>query len=140
MARPETTRDIDVKAVEFGNINFNQIATDPALLKGYTAFIEAVAKAGATVEMHPYSGAQFSRPASQAEALAQLQSAQDRWDEGERNYETLRTVGDVEYNWQRNQAQSWAEAENLPWPPDVEESLPTPSVEDTIESINEVLA
>ena len=139
MARPESTKDIEIAKVEFGNIDFSKIATDPALLKGYTAFIEAVGKAGAVVAMQ-YSGAHFTRHASQQEALDQLKSAQSRWDEGQKQYNILATVGEVEYNWQRGQAEQWAKDEDMPFPPEVEESLPIPSVEDTIDAIDEVLA
>lgn len=140
MARPETTRDIELDDVEFATIELKKIATDPALLKGYTAFVEAATKAGATVTDTPYSGVAFTRRPSQAEAQFQLRTEQDRWDEGKKQYEQMAAVGDVEYTWQRSQAERWAEREEMPFPPEVEESLPIPSVEDTIESIDEVLA
>ena len=140
MARPETTRDIELDEVEFATIELKKIATDPALLKGYTAFVEAATKAGATVTDTPYSGVAFTRRPSQAEAQFQLRTEQDRWDEGQKQYEILAVVGEVEYTWQRNQAERWAESEGMPFPPEVEDSLPIPSFEDTIDSIDEVLA
>ena len=139
MARPESTRDIELDDIEFGSIELRKIATDPLLLKGYTAFIEAVVKAGASMTKG-YGGTSFSRHPSQVEMQAQLKDAQDRWDEGFKQYNILATVGEVEYNWQRGQAEQWAKDEDMPFPPEVEESLPIPSVEDTIESIDEVLA
>ena len=119
MARPESTRDIEINDIEFGRIDFNQIATDAALLKGYTAFLEAVSKAGATVDMR-YSGAHFSRCPSQAEMRDQLETAQNRWDEGKKQYEMLASVGEVEYSWQRSQAETWAKGEDMPFPPEVD--------------------
>lgn len=140
MARPDSTRDIELDDVEFATIELKKIATDPALLKGYTAFVEAATKAGATVTDTPYSGVAFTRRPSQSEAQAQLRVEQDRWDDGEKNYNTLATVGSTEYSYQTSSAERWATAEGMPFPPELEESLPIPSVEDTIDAIDEVLA
>jgi hypothetical protein len=140
MARPESTRDIELDVIEFASIELKKIATDPALLKGYTAFVEAATKAGATVTDTPYSGVSFTRPPFQSEQQKQLQIEQERWDYGKKLYDTYAAVGDLENNYERNRAEEWAKSEDLPWPPEVEESLPIPTVEDTIESIDEVLA
>jgi hypothetical protein len=139
MARPDSTKDIEIAKVDFGTLNLDMIALDPALLKGYTAFIEAVVKAGAVMSKG-YGGTSFSRHPSQVEMQAQLKDAQDRWDEGFKQYNILATVGEVEYPYLRDIARRWAESEDLPFPPKVEESLPIPSVEDTIASIDEVIA
>lgn len=139
MARPASTKDIEIAKVDFGTLNLDMIALDPALLKGYTAFIEAVVKAGA-VMTKGYGGTAFSRHPSQAEMQEQLKDAQQRWDEGSKQYNILASVGEVEYSYLRDVARRWAEAEDLPFPPEVEESLPIPSVEDTIASIDEVIA
>lgn len=120
MARPESTRDIELDDIEFANIELKKIATDPALLKGYTAFIEAATKAGATVNDTPYNGVSFTRHPSQAEAQEQLRSAQSRWDQAKKHYETLAAVGEVEYSYHRDMAEEWATAEDLPWPPEVD--------------------
>ena len=136
MARPKTTRDIEIKKVKFGEVDFNQIATDAALLKGYTAFLDAVSKAGADVDQTPYSGVHFYRTPSQTEMQDQLRSAQNVWDEGQKYYEHLATIGDTEYPWQRNSAQRWAEAEELPFPPVCE---PISDFHSTIAAIDEVI-
>ena len=138
MARPETTRDIEIETVAFGNIYLDKIATDSALLKGYTAFIEAVGKAGATAVKTTYNGVEFSRPATQEEALAQLRTAQSNWDQAKTHYETLAAVGEVEYNFQRTSAEEWVKSEGMPFPPEVEESLPIPSVDDTLAAIEDL--
>jgi hypothetical protein len=117
MARPQTTRDIEIKDVDFGVIYFGQIATMPALLKGYSVFLEAVEKSGARVEQR-YDGAHFYRHPTQAEMQDQLRAAQERWDEGKKYYETIAAVGETEYPYQFNQAKSWAEQEGLQFPPD----------------------
>jgi hypothetical protein len=134
MARPESTRDIELQPVDFGSIMLDKIATDPALLKGYTAFIEAVTKGGATASKTTYSGVEFTRPATQAEALEQLRTAQMRWDEGKKYYETLASVGEVEYNYHRTIAEEWAKTEDMPFPPDVE---PISDFHATIAAIDE---
>jgi hypothetical protein len=118
MARPESTRDIELDDIEFGNIELRKIATDPLLLKGYTAFVEAVAKAGAIATDTPYSGVSFTRRASQTEAQEQLRTAQSRWDDGQRHYQTLASVGELEYNYHRTQAEEWAKSEDMPFPPE----------------------
>ena len=117
MPRPETTRAIEIKDVDFGAIYFAQIATNPGLLKGYTAFLEAVQKAGARVDQR-YDGAHFYRTATQEEMQDQLRSAQSVWDESKKHYETLAAVGKTEYPYQYNQAEVWAKKEGLPFPPE----------------------
>jgi cytochrome oxidase Cu insertion factor (SCO1/SenC/PrrC family) len=121
MARPETLEDIEVnETVQFASIEVDKISTDGALLKAYATFLEAVQKAGSTVEA-PYSTANISRPATMGEMMKQLASAQITWDANRDHYETLRVVGKLEYNFQEKAAEKWAEKEGLPFPPVSEE-------------------
>lgn len=118
MARPEYIADIEVENIEFATIELDKITTDAALLKGYTAFLEAATKAGAVVDSTAYRGVQFHRRPTLAEQTEQLKRAQDRWDTGKKLYETLAAVGELEYSYQRSTAADWAVAENLPFPPE----------------------
>ena len=45
MSRPETFEDIEAEDVQFASIELDKIATNPTILRGYTAFIEAATKA-----------------------------------------------------------------------------------------------
>jgi hypothetical protein len=118
MARPESLEDIEMENVEFANIEVDKITLDPALLKGYTAFLEAATRAGAEVDSSAYRGVRFLRYPNMAEQEEQLRRAQARWDEGKKYYEHLAGVGDVEYNWHRGVAEEWAAREGMPFPPD----------------------
>ena len=137
MPRPSSIIDIDPDPVEFGSIELSKISTDPALLKGYTSFIEGAQKAGVTIEAGSYGAVKFFRPPNAAELAHQLQSAQSRWDMSKKYYEQLATVGDVEYNYHRDYAQEYAESEGLPFPPAVE---PISDFHAVINSIDEVTA
>lgn len=124
MSRPETVNDIEVKPVDFATVQVDSIASDGTLLKAYAIFMEAVQKAGATVEVR-YNAAYFTREPSPAEQERQLQSAQSTWDAGKKYYDTLAAVGEVEHEYHKSLAQHWAEQEGLPYPPehDVIESI-----------------
>ena len=125
MSRPETLNDIEINnEVQFANVQVNLIATDAALLKAYAVFMEAVQKAGGTVEATSYAGTNFHRPPSLKEQMEQLEQAQTRWDEGKKQYEILRDVGQCEYDYQKRQAEKWAEEEKLPFPPESEPIKP----------------
>ena len=78
--------------------------------------IASVQKNGAEVEVR-YNTAYFTRRPTLQEQNAQLKSAQIRWDDGKKHYETLAAVGEVEHSWYRTAAQSWAEQEGMPFPP-----------------------
>lgn len=136
MARPESISDIEVKDIDFASVDVNDIASDGSLVKAYGTFMEAVQKAGATVEVN-YSTARFSRPANQKEREAQLRQAQASWDDGKKQYETLAAVGECEYAWQRGQAQKWAEGEGIPFPPEHE---PMSDFDAVIHGIDSVVA
>lgn len=118
MSRPEFIEDIELENIEFAAIEVDKISLDPALLKGYTAFLEAATKAGAEIDSSGYRGVRFLRFPNESEQRSQLITAQNRWDEGKRNYEHLASVGETEYSWQRSSAESWAKAEGMPFPPE----------------------
>ena len=119
MARPETVADIELKDIEFGNIEVDKIMLDPALLKGFTAFLEAATKAGAAVSKS-YRTVQFLRYPTEDEQDEQLSSAQNTWDYGKKQYDILASVGECESSWDHNRAQDWATAEGMPFPPEHE--------------------
>lgn len=120
MSRPESIEDIELSAIEFGSIDLSLIADDGAKIKAYGAFMEALQKSGASVEIRYNTTAKFSRPPNAREKLSQLDNAQMSWDNGKKLYETLRDVGEVEYSYQRDVARNWAEDEGLPFPPEHE--------------------
>ena len=120
MSRPESLSDIELNDIEFASVDTGKIAVDGALLKAYATFMEASQKAGAVVESY-YGGVKFARRPTYAEQMEQLRSAQSSWDTSKKHYETMRDVGKCEYTHEENQAQRWAEAEGLPWPPESEE-------------------
>ena len=117
MSRPESILDIELDDVQFAQISMEHISADGPLLKAYATFMESVQKNGAEVEVR-YNTAYFTRRPTLQEQNAQLKSAQTRWDDGKKHYETLAAVGELEYSWYRTAAQSWAEREGMPFPPD----------------------
>lgn len=116
MSRPESILDIQLDDVQFAQISMEHISADGPLLKAYATFMESVQKNGAEVEVR-YNTAYFTRRPTLQEQNAQLKSAQIRWDDGKKHYETLAAVGEVEHSWYRTAAQSWAEQEGMPFPP-----------------------
>jgi hypothetical protein len=137
MARPESISDIELENIEFANIEVDKITLDSALLKGYTAFLEATTKVGAIIDKSTYRGVSFMRRPTLSEMESQLRTAQSSWDDGKRCYEILASVGETEYSYQRSQAQTWAEKENMPFPPEHE---PISDFHATIKAIDEVTA
>lgn len=137
MARPEHIADIDSENIEFACVEIEKINTDPSLLKGFVAFLEAVTKAGAVVDTGGYRGVRFLRAPSLAEQENQLRSAQSSWDEGKRQYDILASVGECEHSWNRSDAKAWAEKENMPFPPPHE---PISDFDAVVKSIDEVTA
>lgn len=137
MARPEHIADIELENVEFASIEVEKITTDPGLLKGYTAFLEAVTKAGAHVDASGYRGVRFLRRPTLAEAERQLNDAQRTWDDGEKQYGIMASVGRCEHSWDENRAKEWAAQEGMPFPP---EHTPIDSVDAVIGRIDEVTA
>lgn len=136
MARPEYITDIDLVNIEFATIDVDKIALDPQLLKGYTAFLEAVTKAGVEIDTN-YRGARFLRRPTLSEQTAQLREAQTKWDNGKKYYETLAAVGECEYSYERSLAADWAAVEGLPFPP---EHDPIDAFDAVIRDIDEVTA
>lgn len=118
MARPENIFEIELQDVEFAHIDLTKISTDSALLKGYTAFVEAATKAGATVDPTDYRGVAFFRSPNLKEQQSQLQSAQNSWDYGEKLYFTLASVGELERSWEMDRAEQWAKENDMPFPPE----------------------
>lgn len=137
MARPTYIADIELENVEFAAIEVDKINLDPALLKGYTAFLEAVTKAGVTVDAGGYRGVRFFRYPTLAEQESQLITAQATWDSGQRQYDILASVGECEHSWDRDRAESWAKAEGMPFPPACE---PISDFHATIAAIDEVVS
>jgi len=117
MTRPEKISDIDLEDVEFARVSVDNIAADGSLLKAYATFMESAQKVGATVEVR-YNQATFTRRPTESEQREQLSRAQSRWDEGQKHYQTLAAVGELEYSWHRDQAENWAKQEGMPFPPE----------------------
>jgi hypothetical protein len=116
MPRPASIKDIEAAPVEWGTIEVDKIATNPGLLKAFGTFLEAAVKAGA-IATHRY-GVRLTRPATQSELADQLEQAQSKWDDGQKYYQQMASVGNTEYSWQESTARSWAESEHLPYPPE----------------------
>jgi hypothetical protein len=133
--RPQFISDIEIDNIEFAAINVDKIETDPTLLKGYAAFIEAVGKAGAVIDNTGYRGVVLYRRPSLGEQAKQLADAQRSWDLGEKYYKVYASVGACEHRYEESQAERWAEGEGLPWPPEVEPISPLDAV---IRDIDEV--
>lgn len=137
MARPESVDDIELADIEFANIEVDKITLDPALLKGYTAFLEAATKAGAATNKSGYRGVQFLRYPTEDEQEAQLRTAQSTWDYGKKQYDILASVGKCEHSWDETRAQDWAKDEGMPFPP---ECAPISDFDAVIRGIDEVTA
>jgi hypothetical protein len=118
MARPVTTKDIEVEQTEFATVDVSLIADRGDFLKAYATFMEAVQKARGDVDIDSYSNrARFTRPPTAKEQDNQLKTAQTKWDERKKYYDTMRDVGKCEYDYQRSYAEEWAKEEDMPWPP-----------------------
>lgn len=117
MSRPENINDIDPDDIQFAQVNVDHIAADGTLLKAYATFMETCQKYGGSVEVK-YNTAYFTRPPTEGEKADQLRTAQIRWDDGQKQYQTLAAVGELEHSWNHSAAQSWAEREGLPFPPE----------------------
>jgi hypothetical protein len=137
MARPEYLEDIEMNNIEFATIELDKINLDPALLRGYTAFLEAATKAGAEVDSGPYRGVRFLRYPNMTEQEDQLRTAQNTWDYGKKQYDLLASVGEVEHSWDRTRAEEWAKNEDMPFPPPHD---PISDFHATIAAIDEVTA
>jgi hypothetical protein len=118
MARPETIKDVKERMVEIGTIDLERIVTNPALLKPYTAFIEAVQKMNGTVETTYGSQVKMKLLRDQKQLEHQLSSEQYLWDDIQKRYN--QAVRADESNpvpeYFRNSVTEWAKAEGLPDP------------------------
>jgi threonine aldolase len=136
MARPETLDDIETSRIEFGTIDLSKIGTDAALLKGYTALLEAIGKTPGAEVAQPYSSTMtFTRLPNAAEQAAQLKRAQEAWDESKKQYEKYAAVGSLEYTHLENMAEGYAKSEGLPYPPVHEPIRPFDAVIRDIDSV-----
>ena len=137
MSRPESLSDIEIEVTDFATVDVEKIAGDGSLLKAYATFMEAVQKAGGTVEIRYSSRAEFKRPPTLVEQVAQLKSAQAQWDMHKKYYEQMAEIGSCEYEYQQSHAKDWALAEGLPFPP---EHTPISDFDAVIRGIDEVVS
>jgi hypothetical protein len=137
MARPKTLDDIEVRnEVEFASIDINKIADRGDLLKAYGAFMEAVQKAGCTIDVR-YNTAAFVRKPSDKELAQQLADAQTQWDGRQTMYKKWASGEELRYEHEYNYAKQHAQDEGLPMFPWEMEGRRDPDLEDTLKTIDE---
>lgn len=137
MSRPEVIADIELEDIEIATFKLEKFATDGKILKGYTAFIEAMNSAGHIVDSTTYQGVIVYRRPNLKEQVEQLKVAQGSWDTGKKYYDQKASVGECEYSYYESTAKSWAEKEGLPWPPECEPIATVDTVIRDIEALAE---
>jgi hypothetical protein len=121
MARPEKISEVTERHERFALFYTENFATEPAVLKHYTAMLEAVQKFGGKVERQ-YTTVEMYIPKTQKQLQAQLETDQRTWDRHRDLY--LRAVkADPEEEpvkeYERSYVQEWARKEHKPDPFDV---------------------
>lgn len=120
MSRPETTADVEDRSETVATFDVSKFLNAPALLKTYTAFIEAVEKVGGTVETKYASNVEASIPKTKAQLEERLKSDQYTWDSNQASYEKV-LRGEVIKSYQEYSVKAHAEREGLPAPVFVKE-------------------
>lgn len=123
MARPESIKDIkhDDRFVRIAMFEVDKIISNPALLKHYTALLEAVQKVGGYADK-AYSTVDVNIPKDERQLEEQLRTDQYRWDDMQKLYNLAVNRGensDEIPEWRRNSLKEWARENDLPDPFDV---------------------
>ena len=123
MARPESINDIadSDRYVRVAQFETEHIMTDPALLKHYTAMLEAVVKIGGYPDKS-YSSIDLYILKNQKQLQDQLRSDQYRWDDMQKSYNIVLANADPTEpvpDWKRKGIQQWAKENDMPDPFDV---------------------
>lgn len=123
MSRPESIKDIkhEDRFVRIAMFEVDKIINNAALLKHYTALLEAAQKLGGHAEKS-YSTVDINIPKDEKELKQQLDSDQYRWDDMQKLYNLAVTRGensDEIPEWRRNSLIQWAKNNDLPDPFDV---------------------
>jgi hypothetical protein len=122
MSRPESIKDIKTqdRLVRIAMFEIDKIISNAALLKHYTALLEAAQKIGGNAEKS-YSSVDISIPKDQKQLEEQLKNDQYHWDDKQKLYNrALRgSTTDPIPEWQRSGLKEWAREEGLPNPFDV---------------------
>jgi hypothetical protein len=124
MARPVSINEIsdEDRYIEIAQIDAKLFLKHTALLKAYTAMVEAVEKNGGIVEDPSYGGVRFKMPKTKEELENQLRADQSNWDHNRRRYDqaVLRDDPDVKQlnEWEKDYVIQFAEREGLKNPYD----------------------
>jgi len=118
MARPATIADVTNTTIEIATVHMDHFSNDPARIKAYSDFVNALAKVGATMDAS-YSTVRVRLPKNKTQLEDQLKMDQSAWDRNKAGYEdALR--GEMIENWRRHSIRDWAESEGLREPVFVE--------------------
>lgn len=123
MARPESIKDIkhDDRFVRIAMFEVDKIINNAALLKHYTALLEAAQKLGGFADKS-YSCVDVKIPKDDAQLTDQLRHDQYIWDDNQKMYNVAVNRGadsDEVPEWRRNSIIQWAKDNDLPNPFDV---------------------
>jgi hypothetical protein len=122
MARPESIKNIKTqdRFVRIAMFEIDKIISNSALLKHYTALLEAAQKIGGNAEKS-YSTVDISIPKDQKQLEEQLKTDQYYWDDKQKLYNRALRANPTDPipEWQRSGLQAWAKDEGLPDPFDV---------------------
>jgi hypothetical protein len=115
MSRPETLDDVTDRRTQLAVFHFDQLATDPHLLRSYAAFVERAQDLGGETDLS-YSTVTVYRPKVEKELTDQLKADQATWDNHHKLYERLVAGEEFRHDYERNVALKHAADEGLPVP------------------------
>lgn len=121
MARPETIAEVKSRQETIGSLDVSKFSTTPALLKHYTALVEALEKMGGECEAS-YANVTLKRPKTKEELELQLATDQREWDRIRKlYYQAVKCDPEDEpiREYQQESIKHWARGEGLPDPFDV---------------------
>lgn len=121
MSRPETVKDVKERMIRVGSMDLERIVTVPAILKHYTALIEALQKMNGEIRTAYGMSVSFYLPCDEKQLLSQLSAEQYQWDDAEKEYrKALKAdLSDPVQEYKRDRIKEWAKEEGLPDPFDV---------------------
>lgn len=121
MSRPEAIKDVKDRTIRVGSMDLERIVTVPAILKHYTALIEALQKIDGEIRTAYGMTVEFYLPRDEKQLLSQLSTDQYQWDDSEMEYRRAlkADLNDSVKEYKRDRIKEWAKEEGLPDPFDV---------------------
>jgi hypothetical protein len=114
MSRPTTIADVKDRWNSVGGISLDEIGNQPALLKAAATFMEAIQKAGGSIEKS-YSRVDLKLPKTDEQLEDTLGYEQRQWDRMDQKYDaalvSVEALEDGELSWEQRGVRDWAKAE-----------------------------